>query len=121
VKAGEAPATNARMKISAYSWILGIAYLLCGMMSFRILTMYAGMFSGVMQDQPQITNVVLFIGPFGWLTMMVLLGVFVLIKDLKFQRRGLDLLFAVLLALLVFCLWWPMIYRSSILANTIHG
>ena len=92
------------MKVKAYSWVLAGAFLFCGVMFFFTVPRFETIFAGLDVTLPSATRGVLAVGRFGWLSVGVIAGALVILKDLKFRSRLLDLIFLMLLALLGGCI-----------------
>lgn len=73
-------------------------------MFFVVIQKFESIFSGFGVSLPLSTRAVFAIGPFGWLSLTVAVGVLAILKDLRFRARLLNLAFLMLLALAVGCL-----------------
>jgi type II secretory pathway component PulF len=87
------------MKIKPFSWFLAGAFLLFGVVFFVTLPKFETIFSGLDVLLPSPTRCVLTVGRFGWLSVAVIAGALLILKDLKFRSRLWDWIFLMLFAL----------------------
>jgi hypothetical protein len=88
------------MKIKAFSWVLAGAFLLCGVIFFRVIPQFEFIFTGFSIPLPPATRCVFAVGRFGWLSVAVIAGALVIFKDLWFRSRLSNWMFMMLLSLL---------------------
>lgn len=77
----------AARRISRLSWILTGGYLLCGVMFFVLVRKVAFIFSELQPPLMLPTRVLLWVGPSGWLALMVFLAALIVSRDVGFRSH----------------------------------
>jgi hypothetical protein len=77
----------ASQRIRRLSWVLAGAYLLCGVMGFVITQKVALVYSGLRPPLMLPTRVLLWVGPYGWVAVIVLLATLLILRDLRFHSH----------------------------------
>ena len=85
------------MKIKTVSWVLGGAYILCGLILFAVMSRCQVAFSERGIALPAPTRAAFAISPLGWLLLTVTIGSIVVLKDLAFPWRVLNYAFFIVL------------------------
>jgi hypothetical protein len=88
-----------RMRIKIYSWIMASAYLLCGVVSLYLVPKFQDVLAGFNLPLPFLMKATCAVGTWGWLCLSAEVGIFVILKDLKFRSRYLNPFFTFLLVL----------------------
>ncbi len=87
-----------RVKTRVYSWFLAVAYLLCGLFLFRLVTGVEAMMLDLGTPHFGLfKSIVLLIGPWGWLILGALGSLVIVVKDRKFSQPLLNLFFTAVL------------------------
>src|SRR5580700_5513936 len=81
----------AGQRIRKLSWSLAGAFLLCGFVCFSFAHAMAVVFSATSFPLTLPIRIVLWVGPFGWLALMVLLSVLFVLRDVRFRSSLLNL------------------------------
>ena len=91
------------MKMRIYSWILASAYLVWGVLLFIEVAKFREVLSGF-TSLPFLKWATIAIGPYGWLFMAVAVSTTLILNDLKFHLRFVNIIFTIILPLWVCCM-----------------
>ena len=102
------------MKIKSFSWMLAGAYLLCGLGICSVVLKLNEIVSGFGIVLPTVIRMAWGISPMGWLCASLAAALLVVLKDLRFRSRPLNVLFTLVLVSWVGCIVFAVL---SILQN----
>jgi hypothetical protein len=91
------------MKMRIYSWILPSAYLVWGVFLFFDVARFQEELSGF-TSLPFLKGATLAVGPYGWLFTAVVVSTILILNDLRFHLRFVNIIFTIILPLWVYCM-----------------
>jgi hypothetical protein len=106
------------MKVRISSWLLAGAYLASGWLLFLFVRHFHVIYLGFDIKGPLLTQAIFAASPLGCLLLFAATGVVIILKDLRFRSRYLNLLFTFILILGITCvvcsLFFPLLNEESI-------